>query len=47
MKVKYSLQNIEDIYYIYMKIDNRDWVEIYSTSNQSEALIVLMNLNNV
>ena len=47
MKVKYSLQNIDDIYYIYVKVDNHDWREIYSTSNQSEALIVLMQLNNL
>lgn len=47
MKMKYQLQEIDDIYYIYVKINNRKWEELYSTSNQSEALKVMIELNGL
>lgn len=47
MKMKYQLQEIDNIYYIYVKINNRKWEELYSTSNQSEALKVMIELRGL
>ena len=47
MRVKYSLQEIDNVYYIYVKVNERDWTELYSTTSQAEALNVMINLNGL